>query len=82
MNLRHNRKNSTDFLRLPLHQCAHPCVGNGVQLFVVVLQARLRNGFWEAPLREGRGIGRFHRSQRRDAEKLCVAIHEMGGRFP
>ncbi len=50
------------------------------KIFYVVLRARHPAGFWEAPVRERTGTGKFRAGRRRkSAQRLCEAIREIQG---
>jgi hypothetical protein len=51
------------------------------KIYYVVLRANRPNEFWEVPLRERRGSGKFGARQRRkSAERLFASIQQMRGR--
>jgi hypothetical protein len=51
------------------------------KIYYVVLRANRPNEFWEVPLRERRGSGKFGaRRRRKSAERLFASIQQMRGR--
>ena len=50
------------------------------KIFYVVLRARHPDEFWEAPIRERTGTGKFRSGRRKkSAQQLCEAIREIQG---
>ncbi len=50
--------------------------------YFVVLRANYRDGFWEAPVRERRGVGLIPWAQKKAARRLFDKIEEMRGVSP
>lgn len=73
--------------RLPagrISQCdvEHYTHGQGLgatKLYYVVLRVNRHEGFWEAPIRERRGVGILNSKRRKRARKLAAAIDEIRG---